>query len=106
MKGYKEPGFQDRAATAARAKKNALDKLKAAPKPNAAELAAGAARQQEREAKAAAQRLAKQEARMLEQEQLAEAKREREKAVEPPKSEAELKAARDARYAARKKRKS
>lgn len=106
MKGYKEPGFQDRAATSARAKKSALDKLKAAPKPSEAELAAGAARQQERDAKAEAKRAAKEATRRRNQELQAEAKREREKAIEPPKSEAELKAARDARYAARKKRNS
>lgn len=106
MKGYKEPGFQDRATASARAKSSALKQLKAAPKPDEAELAARIARQQERDAKAAAKRAAKEEARLLEQEKLAEAKREREKAIEPPKSEAELKAARDARYAARKKRKS
>jgi competence ComEA-like helix-hairpin-helix protein len=54
MKGFKDPGFQDRAAASARAKKSALEKLKAAPKPDEAELAAGAERQKAREAKAAA----------------------------------------------------
>lgn len=113
MKGYKEPGFQDRAAASARAKTSALKQMKDAPKPDAAELAAGAARQQERDAKAAAKReeaaakrAEKEEARAREREIKAEAKREREKPAAPPKSEAELKAARDARYAARKKRKS
>jgi hypothetical protein len=105
MKGYKEPGFQDRAATSARAKSNALKKLKDAPKPDEAELAARIARQQERDAKAAAKRAEKQQARLLEQERLAEAKREREKPAVPALSEAEAKAARDARYAARKMRK-
>jgi hypothetical protein len=42
MKGFKDPGFQDRVAAAARAKEAALEKLKAAPKPDAAELAARA----------------------------------------------------------------
>jgi len=105
MKGYKEPGFQDRAATSARAKSSALKKLKDAPKPDEAELAARAARQQERDAKAAAKRAEKAQARLIEQEKLAEAKREREKPAAPAMSEAEAKAARDARYAARKKRK-
>ena len=105
MKGYKEPGFQDRAATSARAKSTALQKLKDAPKLDEAELAARVARQQERDAKAAAKRAEKQQARLLEQERLAEVKREREKPGVPALSEAEAKAARDARYAARKKRK-
>lgn len=106
MKGYKEPGFQDRAAASARAKTSALKKLKAAPKLDPAEVAARIARQQERDAKAAAKRAEKEEARLREREAQAEAKRERDKPAAPPKSEAELKAARDARYAARKKRKS
>ncbi len=106
MKGYKEPGFQDRTAAAARAKTSALAKLKAAPKLDEAELAARAARQQERDAKAQAKREEKEAARLLELEKQAQAKREREEAIEQPKSEEELKAARDARYAARKKRKS
>jgi hypothetical protein len=105
MKGYKEPGFQDRAATTARAKSNSLQKLKDAPKPDEAALAARIARQQERDAKAAAKRAEKQQARLLEQERLAEAKRDREKPAAPALSESEAKAARDARYAARKKRK-
>ena len=106
MKGYKEPGFQDRTAASARAKSSALKQLKNAPKPDEAELAARAARQQERDAKAAAKRAEKEAARLLKQEELAEAKRERDKPKAPALSEAELKAARDARYAARKKRKS
>ena len=81
MKGYKAPSFQDRAAASIQAKEKALAKLKAAPQPDAAELAARAARRVEREA-------------------LAEAK-----ANPPKRTEAEQKAARDARYAALKNRK-
>lgn len=106
MKGYKEPGFQARTAASARAKAIALDQLKAAPKPDDAQLAAGAARQQQREAQAAIRRTAKEDMRLREQAAQAEAKQEREQAQQPPKSAAELKDARDARYAARKKRKS
>lgn len=110
MKGYKEPGFQDRVAAKTRAKASALEMLKAAPKPDEAELAARAARQQEREAKAAAKRTAvreaKEEAQRLEQEKKLEAEQARAKAAPPVLTEAERKSARDARYAARKKRKS
>jgi hypothetical protein len=107
MKGYKEPGFQDRAAASARAKSSALEKMKSAPKPDEAQLAARAERQAKREAKAAAKRAAKEEAQRLEQEQAIEAKNEqaRAEAEVPVLTEADRKAARDARYAARKKRK-
>ncbi|MBV7258467.1 DUF6481 family protein [Erythrobacter crassostreae] len=109
MKGYKEPSHQDRVAAAAQAKNKALAKLKAAPKPDEAELAARAARRVEREAKAEEKRIAAREARQekqrLAQEKREAAKQERAKANPPKRSEAELKAARDARYAARKSRK-
>jgi hypothetical protein len=105
MKGYKEPGFEVRAASSARAKNIALDKLKAAPKPDEAELAARAAREQQREAKAAAKREAKANAQRFEQEQTVEEEKERARAEPPSRTEAERKAARDARYAARKNRK-
>jgi len=110
MKGYKDPGFQHRAAASQRAKNSALEKLKAMPKPDAEALAAGAARQAERDAKAAAKREAlrqeKEAAKRLEEEKLAEAERQRVAALAAIPTEAERKAARDARYAARKKRKS
>lgn len=114
MKGFKEPGFQDRAAASARAKAGALEKLKAAPKLDEAELAARAARAAERDAKAAAKReadrAAREEAKRLREEQraaaAAAAEEERLRSIKPQLTEAEKKAARDARYAARKKRKS
>ncbi len=121
MKGYKAPSFQDRAAASATAKEKALAKMKAAPQLTEAELAERAARRVEREAaaeaKAAAARAAREEKQRLadEKQRLAEEEREAAKAEQarldeanappPPKTEEELKAARDARYAARKKRK-
>jgi hypothetical protein len=109
MKGYKEPGFQDRAAASARAKDDALERLKAAPKRGKAEQLAGKARQQEREAKDDAKRKAareaKKEAERLDTEKKAAAAMEKAKTEAPVPTEAELKAARDERYAARKRRK-
>lgn len=109
MKGYKEPSFQDRASASSRAKDKALAKMKAAPQPDAAELAERAARRAQREALEEAKRAkalqAREEKQRLADEKRAEAKRASE-IVEPPKpTEAEKKAARDARYAARKSRK-
>jgi len=109
MRGYKEPSHQDRIAAASEAKNKALAKLKAAPKPDEAELAARAALRKQREAKAEEKRAASREARLekrrLADEKRAAAKEARVKATPPKRTEAELKAARDARYAARKARK-
>lgn len=109
MKGYKAPSFQDRAAASSQAKDKALAKMNAAPKPDAAELAERAARRVEREAiteaKALKAREAREEKQRQAEEKKAEAKREEEKANPPKRTEAEQKAARDARYAARKNRK-
>jgi Family of unknown function (DUF6481) len=109
MKGYKAPSFQDRAAASSRAKAIALAKMNAAPQPDAAELAERTARRIEREAIAAAKAAKVREARLekqrLAEEAKAEAKRESEKPAPPKRTEAEQKAARDARYAARKSRK-
>lgn len=109
MKGYKAPSFQDRAAASAQAKEKALAKMKAAPQPDEAELAQRAARGIEREAAAAAKAAKAREARE-EKQRLADGKRAEAlaakiKAEQPKRTEAELKAARDARYAARKNRK-
>lgn len=114
MKGYKAPSFQDRAAASATAKEKALAKLKAAPQLTEAERAERAARRAEREAREAEKAAAARAAR-AEKQRLADEKREAAKAAAeaaaaakappPKKSEAELKAARDARYAARKSRK-
>ncbi|NTZ43287.1 hypothetical protein G7A66_09350 [Altererythrobacter sp. SALINAS58] len=110
MKGYKAPGFQDRVAASARTKNAALEELKARPKPDKATLAEAATRQKEREAKAAAKRettkAVKAEKRRVDEERLLKAEQEKAKAEPPVRTEAEKKAARDAKYAARKSRKS
>jgi hypothetical protein len=109
MKGYKEPGFQERASASSRAKETALAKMKAAPKPDEAELAARAVRRAEREAKAEekrAARKAKEEGERADREEALIAEREQARVEKPERTEAEKKDARDARYAARKNRKS
>jgi Family of unknown function (DUF6481) len=103
MKGYQEPSFQDRVAAAQRAKAKALEKLRNRALPDADELARRAAKQQEREAAAAARRAAVLEARAAAEAAAETAAIEAEEAQKL--SEAERKANRDARYAARKKRK-
>ncbi|HEX8480780.1 MAG TPA: DUF6481 family protein [Allosphingosinicella sp.] len=100
--------FQDRVGQAAEAKRKALDKLKAKSPvdPAVAEARAEAAR--EREAKAEEKRAAKAEAaKAAEEARAAEAAKSAEAAASAPQplTEAEKKAARDARYAARKSRK-
>ena len=102
MKGFKNPSFQDRADASALVKAALLEKMKSAPKLSEEELAARAERAREREAKEAAKR----EAIRAEKEAKAAAEAEA-KAKKMPvlPTAAELKAARDARYAARKARK-
>jgi hypothetical protein len=101
MAGYKEPGFDARRAAAASAREKALEKLKArAPLDPAA--------QAERIAAAEAREKLQAERRELlkakKAQELAE-KAERAASVAPTLTEAERKAARDAKYAARKARK-
>jgi hypothetical protein len=112
---FKQPSFQDRVASAGKAKQKALEQLKAKPPVDEAEMAekrqAWEAREQalaqERAAKAEAKAAAKAEkaaakaAEIAEAEAAAALKAERLK----PASAADMKAARDARYAARKARK-
>jgi len=109
MNRYKEPSFQDRAAASSRAKEKALAKVKAGPQLDAAALAEIAARRAEREAIAAAKsakvREAREEKQRLAEQKRADAKEAIAKAEAPTRTEAEQKAARDARYAARKSRK-
>ena len=108
MKSFKDP-FQERVARAAEAKQKALDKLRAKP---AVDPAVAAERREARlakEARQAEQRAAKEAAKRQaaadkEAAALAAAAEAAEAAPRRP-SEAELKAARDARYAARKNRK-
>ncbi|SFF94758.1 hypothetical protein SAMN05518801_10469 [Novosphingobium sp. CF614] len=109
MAGYKEPGFQDRVAAAEQARAKALARLKAKPPVDPAVLAERAAKarareaaQAEKRAAAKAEREARQAAELAKAEERA---RETELPPPPPElTEAERKAARDARYAARKAR--
>jgi hypothetical protein len=106
MAAFKVPTFQERTALAQAAKQKALDKLKAKPpidpailaERNAARLAREAAEAEARTAKRAAWEQEKAEKLALAAERAAA------KAAEPALTEADKKAARDARYAARKKR--
>ena len=108
MKSYKQPSFQDRIGRAAEAKQKALDALRAKPPLDEEALAARKAAQDARDAAAAEKRAAKKAAQ---DEARAQAASEREAAAAAaaaapaPPTEAERKAARDARYAARKNRK-
>lgn len=107
MASYKNPSFQERTALAQAAKLKALEGLRAKPPVDPAVLAerAAAAAAKEaaaREARAAriAERDAAKEAKRIAAQEAAAAA-----ALKPILDEAEQKAARDARYAARKKRK-
>lgn len=117
MAGYKSPGFEDRIAAARDAKQRALEKLRNKPTPDPEVLAARKAAAEAKEAAAAEQRAARKAA--IEQEKAAKAQARAEAEAEaaaaaeraaaarrPPvvPTAAELKAARDARYAARKAR--
>ena len=106
MKSYQDPSFQDRVGRAAEAKQKALDQLRAKPpvdddalaEQRTARLAKDAAEDERRAAKKAAEKIAK--AAKAAEKAAAKAA----SAIVPP-TEAEQKAARDARYAARKSRK-
>ena len=105
MKSYQEPSFQDRVGRAADAKNKALEQLRSKPAVDdsdqegrrAARLAKDAAEKERRAAKKAAER----DAKAAKASEKVEAKAAT--AVAPP-TEADKKAARDARYAARKNR--
>lgn len=100
--------FQDRVGQAAEAKRKALDKLKSKPPVDEAVAAARQEAARQREAKAEEKRAAKAEAaKAAEEAKAEEAAKSAEAAASAPKAltEAEKKAARDARYAARKSRK-
>jgi hypothetical protein len=102
---YKDPSFQDRAASAAKAKREALDQLRAKRPPDEAALAEGAAAHARRQAEAAEISAAKKEAREAARREKAAAAEAQTAAAASAPTEAERKAARDARYAARKARK-
>jgi hypothetical protein len=106
MPSFKQPTFQERAALAAKAKQSALEKMRAKAPIDEAALAQ---KQAARLAKEAAEAKAREEKRAaLEQEKAERKARALEKAARAEKAssmtEAERKAARDARYAARKSR--
>lgn len=115
MASFKDPSFQDRVASAGKAKQKALNQLKAKPAVDEGEMAqrrqAWEAREQalaeERAAKTEAKAAAKAEKAASKAAELAEA--EAASALKAarlkPASAADMKAARDARYAARKARK-
>jgi len=101
MASFKDPSFQDRAGQAADAKKKALEQLRLRPLPDeklvAERKAAEVRRQTAKAHKADAKRAAAQAALDSKAEIAAQA-------AAPVTTEAERKAARDARYAARKNR--
>jgi hypothetical protein len=107
MKSYKDPSFEDRVARAAEAKQKALDKLRAKPPVDEAVLAQRQATRLKREAADAEKRAAKKAAEQAAKDAKDAKAAEAAKAAAPPAlpTAAELKAARDARYAARKNRK-
>ena len=102
MASYKDPSFEERTALARQARERALAKLAAKAPLDPAVAAERQAAQAARE-KAQAEKSAAKKAAML------QAKADKQAAAEAAKapvvSEEELKAARDAKYAARKKRK-
>lgn len=113
MAGYKTPDFNERTAAARAAKQSALDKLRNKPAADPAVIAERQATQAARAAAAAERRAARQR-----EAEAAKAARSAAKPTDAGKSEATppapkkplldaaaLKAARDARYAARKARK-
>ena len=110
MASFKDPSFQDRTSSAAAAKQKALEALRAKPPIDEAvvaeRLAAREAKELAEREKRAAKRAAEDEAKAAkkaEAEAAAEKKREAEAKVEL--TDAEKKAIRDAKYAARKNKK-
>ena len=115
MASFKDPSFQDRVAAAGLAKQKALDRLKAKPAADPAQVAAQREAWEAEQRTLIAERTAKKEAAAR-----AKAEKAAQKAADAeearaaaelkaarlkPASPAEMKAARDARYAARKVRK-
>jgi hypothetical protein len=103
MPSFKAPSFQERAALAAKAKAEALEKLRSKPPLDDETKAERMAASEKREAAKADKAAAKKAAKQAEAEAAAAALAK--SAPPPPLTEAELKARRDARYAARKNRK-
>ena len=115
MPSFKNPSFQDRLATAGKAKQKALDQMKAKPSVDVNVMAERRDAWEAREKKLAAERAAKAEATAQARADKASAKAAKEAADAEaaalkaarlkPASAADMKAARDARYAARQSRK-
>jgi hypothetical protein len=104
MTRYKEPAFQDRINAAARARTEALAKLRAKPPIDEAVLAERAAAQAAKDAAAQEKRQA---AKLAQEERKASKRAKMEEAAaskKPERTEEERKAERDARYLARKNR--
>ncbi|GGG95434.1 hypothetical protein GCM10007420_08760 [Glycocaulis albus] len=112
MAGFKSPDFNERTAAARAARQAAVEQLRNKPAPDPAVLAerqaARAAREEQRAAKKAEAEEAKakraEAARIKAEAAQADAAKAAAEAAVPERTEAELKAARDARYAARKAR--
>lgn len=106
MRGFKEPTLQDRAAAAQKAREAALKRLAKQPPVDEAVLAERKAARIAKEAAAAEKSAARKAAiEQAKAEKLAAAQAAIEAAKVPELTEAEKKAARDAKYAARKNRK-
>lgn len=107
MTSFKDPSFQDRVSRAAEARQKALDQLRAKPPVDEKVAAERQAARLKREAKEAEKRAEKKAA--VEASKAAKAAKveaaSNKVAPPPPPTEEERKAARDARYAARKNRK-
>ena len=101
MKRYKEPGFQERIGAAARARTGALDQLRAKPPIDEAAAAARLAKEAAKREKRQHALLAAKALKLAKAQDAAAAAAVRQK---PVLTEVERKAARDARYLARKKR--
>ncbi|WJR75025.1 DUF6481 family protein [Bradyrhizobium sp. NP1] len=113
MSGFKEPGFADRQKAAQRAKQSLMSKFRAQPGPDDPEVARRRAEREAIAVKKAEAKAAREAARAEQQRREEEAaaqeavriERERQEATERLAAlEAEQKAKRDARYAARKAR--
>ena len=104
MKSH-NPTFQDRVASAAQAKQKALDQLRAKPPLDEAAVAARLEARLAREAREVEKRAAKEAARKEIADRKAAEAAEAAASAKPQLTEEERKAARDARYAARKNRK-
>jgi hypothetical protein len=100
---FKDPSFQDRVGRAAQAKQKALEQFRSRPPLDEKVLAERKAASLKREAAKAEKAAAKKAAEQAAAEAKA-AEAAAKAAVPPPPTEAERKAARDARYAARKNR--